>query len=321
MTRSRPARLAALSVLAIVVIACGGGASSGTSAPSTPPSTTPAASGAPSVAPSPSAATSVLLLKVTSEGGFINPSANLAALPIVAVYADGRIMTPGPVDAIYPGPLLAPVSVRDVGASGAAAILAAIRQVGSRPAGGVAVRGSPATPARTSSRSSSTARPPRPDFAGSQPGRPGPVASGRRGARRRARAARPPARSGRYMGCAGLGGDHTTSRPGIGSTSSRARPSAEPQASQSPVAWPLATPLADFGTPAVPDRGIAGLRQGVVTRRGCGDPRAGPRARVDADGVHVGRSRRSRSLGPARLAPRRARAAERARASERRRRP
>ena len=31
------------------------------------------------------------------------------------------------------------------------------------------------------------------------------------------------------------------------------------------VAWPLATGLADFGTPAVPDRGVTGLRSGVVT--------------------------------------------------------
>jgi len=31
-----------------------------------------------------------------------------------------------------------------------------------------------------------------------------------------------------------------------------------------PIAWPLATPLATFGSPAVPDRGIAGLRQGAV---------------------------------------------------------
>jgi hypothetical protein len=31
-----------------------------------------------------------------------------------------------------------------------------------------------------------------------------------------------------------------------------------------PIAWPLATPLDVFGTAAVPDRGIAGLRQGVA---------------------------------------------------------
>ena len=35
-------------------------------------------------------------------------------------------------------------------------------------------------------------------------------------------------------------------------------------ASPAPVAWPLATPLDAFGTAAVPDRGIAGLRQGVA---------------------------------------------------------
>ena len=156
MTRSRPARFAAFSVLAIVVIACGGVTSSGSQSPSDPPRATAGASAGPSEAPSPSAATSSLLLKVTTEGGFINPGATLAALPIVAVYADGRIMTPGPVDAIYPGPLLAPVSVRDVGTSGAAAILAAIRQVGlDKPAG--SIPGSLATPARTSSRSWSTA--------------------------------------------------------------------------------------------------------------------------------------------------------------------
>jgi hypothetical protein len=34
--------------------------------------------------------------------------------------------------------------------------------------------------------------------------------------------------------------------------------------SQPTAAWPLATPLATFGVPAVPDRGIAGLRQGAV---------------------------------------------------------
>jgi hypothetical protein len=33
---------------------------------------------------------------------------------------------------------------------------------------------------------------------------------------------------------------------------------------QAPIAWPLATPLATFGSPAVPDRGISGLRQGAV---------------------------------------------------------
>ena len=40
-------------------------------------------------------------------------------------------------------------------------------------------------------------------------------------------------------------------------------PGGDPAASPA-IAWPLATPLADFGTPANPDRGVAGLRAGVV---------------------------------------------------------
>ncbi len=41
-------------------------------------------------------------------------------------------------------------------------------------------------------------------------------------------------------------------------------PQGDPSTAQKPVAWPLATPLASFGTPASPDRGVAGLRQGAV---------------------------------------------------------
>jgi hypothetical protein len=41
-------------------------------------------------------------------------------------------------------------------------------------------------------------------------------------------------------------------------------PAPDPTVQQPPLAWPLSTPLADFGTPALPDRGIAGLRQGVA---------------------------------------------------------
>ena len=222
MTRSRPARLAALSILAhrrdrlrrghvvreplaIRPSTCDGGSHRLT----------------PSEAPSPSAATSTLLLKVTSEGGFINPAASLAALPIVAVYADGRILTPGPVDAIYPGPLLAPVSVRDVGPSGAAAILAAIRQVGlDHPAAsGPGIPGDAGTNVFTvvvdgvTTMSRFRRRPAWP---------PGTGRLRRRGARRRACAARPSARSERDMGLRRRRPRPTTSRRVIGSTSPRA---------------------------------------------------------------------------------------------------
>ena len=262
MTNSRPARLVSLTVLAIGVIACGGVASSGTAVPSAPPSTTPAASGAPSVAPSPSAATSILLLKVTTEGGFINPAATLAALPLAAVYADGRIMTPGPVDAIYPGPLMAPVSVRDIGTAGAAAILAAIRQAAlDQPAAsGPGIPGDAGTNVFTVVVDGVTTTS---QFAGSQPGRPGPVASGDE---ERVAAL---ALLDRLLDPTDTWGAPAAAETPYVPTGYRiyvapGGPPADPQASQSPVEWPLATPLADFGIPAVPDRGIAGLRQGVA---------------------------------------------------------
>jgi hypothetical protein len=37
-----------------------------------------------------------------------------------------------------------------------------------------------------------------------------------------------------------------------------------PASGQPSIPWPLTTPLEGFGTPAVPDRGVPGLRQGVV---------------------------------------------------------
>jgi hypothetical protein len=262
MSHSRPIRLAAVTFLAVIVAACGG-ATSGSPAPTAPSSIVPPASAAPSASSSPAASAAGLLLKVTSEGGFINPAATLAALPTVAVYTDGRILTPGPVDAIYPGPLLAPVVVRNVGPSGAAAILAAIKQVGlDTPAtAGPGIPGDSGTNvfAAVVDGKTTTSR-----FAGAQPGHPGgSAASGAdEGAAALALLDRlldpgetwgaPAATDTRYVPA----GYRVYVAPGA--------PQADPPASQSPVSWPLSTPLAEFGTPAAPDRGIAGLRQGVV---------------------------------------------------------
>lgn len=44
--------------------------------------------------------------RVSWEGGFVTPEMLLGRLPIVVVYADGRVITQGPVPAIYPGPLM-----------------------------------------------------------------------------------------------------------------------------------------------------------------------------------------------------------------------
>lgn len=253
-------RTISVAIVAIVVAACGSAASSATATPSGPPSDAPS----PSVAPSPSAAPATLLLKVTSEGGFINPSASLAALPSVAVYTDGRILTPGVIPAPYPGPLVPPVAMRDVGAAGAAAILAAIKQVGlDKPsAGGPGVPGDSGTNVFTVvvDGTTTTSR-----FAGGgQPGPPvGPVAPGDE-QRVAALALLDRLLDPSETWGAAAGPDSTYTPTAYRIYVVPGGPPPDPQASQSPIAWPLATALADFGTPAVPGRGIAGLRQGVV---------------------------------------------------------
>jgi hypothetical protein len=80
--------------------------------------------------PVPSANPAGLILRATSEGGFIAPNAIRARLPIVSVYVDGRIMSEGVTPAIYPGPLLPSIVFRSVGADGAAAILKAAVDAG-----------------------------------------------------------------------------------------------------------------------------------------------------------------------------------------------
>lgn len=47
-----------------------------------------------------------LVLRVESTGGFVSPSVTAARLPLVSLYADGRVLSEGPVAQIFPGPAL-----------------------------------------------------------------------------------------------------------------------------------------------------------------------------------------------------------------------
>ena len=71
-----------------------------------------------------------LILRVAYVGGLVAPKASRARLPLISVYDDGRIISEGATDMIYPGPLLPSLVVRTVGAGGAAAILKAARDAG-----------------------------------------------------------------------------------------------------------------------------------------------------------------------------------------------
>jgi hypothetical protein len=259
-----------LVTLPLAAILAAAGCGSATVPPSVGPSASATAtrSTPPSAKPSPSAATAALLLRITSEGGFISPSANLAALPNASVYSDGRILTPAPQDAIFPGQLLPTLNVRNVGQKGVTAILDAIRKGGlDKPGGGgggipgdtgttiftVIVDGQPVTTRFPGL----TGGPPGPGGHGT----PGPSDDPRRVAAKQlvSRLDDPTDAWGGTPGPASVyqpSGYRVYVAPGA--------PQPDASASQAPVTWPLTTPLSAFGTPAVPDRGIAGLRQGVV---------------------------------------------------------
>ena len=256
----RRSRLA-LAFLVGLLAACNG-ASSPTPAAAGPSST-------PGGAPSPSPlAGAQLVLRVTTEGGFIGPAANLASVPELSVYADGRIMTPGAVDAIYPGPLLPAVAVRDVGPAGAAAIIAAIRAAGldkvqaNGPGGvpgdtgtSVFVVDLDGTPITT--RLVLSGGPGGPGIPGAGGGSSDPQVTAARdlvtrlgdlsetwGATSSPAGLYAPTAYRIYVAPGAPVGDGTTTEP--------------------TVTWPLSTSLDQFGVPAVPDRGIPGLRQGAV---------------------------------------------------------
>jgi hypothetical protein len=238
------------------------GASGASATPGAPSAT--ATSEPSSAAPSTSATPAALILKVTSEGGFINPVATLGALPLVEVYADGRILTPGSV-ASDPPPLLPVEDVRNVGPGGATAIVAAIKQAGldkqSNATSGVP--GDNGTDVFDTTLDGTTIEN-RVSANGPGVGRPGGVGA----------SADPGQASAldllnRLLDPTELWGAASAPETAFKAAGYRVfaapvPPQGDPSTAPKAVAWPLATPLASFGVPAVPDRGVQGLRQGAV---------------------------------------------------------
>lgn len=85
----RLARPAALLAVAVMVAACVGGAGAAGPTPSPEPEDP-----------------DKVIFRVSWDGGFVTPEMLLGRLPVIAVYADGRVITLGPVPAIYPGPFM-----------------------------------------------------------------------------------------------------------------------------------------------------------------------------------------------------------------------
>lgn len=55
-----------------------------------------------------------LVVRTESYGGFVPADRTVGRMPEVSVYADGRVITQGPVPAIYPGPALPNVQVQTI---------------------------------------------------------------------------------------------------------------------------------------------------------------------------------------------------------------
>jgi len=85
----RLARPAALLAIAAVAVACVASAGAAGSRPSPKP-----------VDPD------KVIFRVSWDGGFVTPETLLGRVPMVVVYADGRVITQGPVPMIYPGPFM-----------------------------------------------------------------------------------------------------------------------------------------------------------------------------------------------------------------------
>jgi hypothetical protein len=104
-TSRTPGRVAALALL-LVLTACAQGGSGGV----------PGDAGATS-ASGPSPLPSGLVLQVAATGGFTTPEELATRLPLVTVYADGRVLTQGPQIAVWPAPALPNVQVQEVDAA------------------------------------------------------------------------------------------------------------------------------------------------------------------------------------------------------------
>ncbi|GAA4747864.1 hypothetical protein GCM10023328_32840 [Modestobacter marinus] len=103
----RPAAGLLLAVSLLTACAERGGAGA---APPGPSSATPTGSADVALP----AGEDTLVVQVADVGGFTTPEMLAGRLPIVSVYADGRVITQGPVPEMYPGPAWPNVQVQEV---------------------------------------------------------------------------------------------------------------------------------------------------------------------------------------------------------------
>jgi hypothetical protein len=131
MSSSRGLWAAAAAATLFLITACarpgGTGDGSGGVVPSGAASPPPA-SGAPA-----SASAKTLVLRIERFGGLMAPEQMPGKLPLISLYADGRLITQGPQIAIYPPPALPNLQVQQLDRATVDALLAKADAAGIRP--------------------------------------------------------------------------------------------------------------------------------------------------------------------------------------------
>lgn len=107
---TRPLRLAVLPLAGLLLTACSGGSASPSPEPTLPDG-------------------ALYRLRVTAVQA-LPPAATFNSAPSVLITVDGRVLSAGAVEAIFPGPLLGPTVERRITANGWARIVAAAREAG-----------------------------------------------------------------------------------------------------------------------------------------------------------------------------------------------
>ena len=228
------------------------------SASSTPPPTVPPSAsptGTPPVSgptPSPTPEGAALLLEVTTEGGFIAPTAHLGQLPDVVVDTAGNIYTADPNSA--GGTLIPRAVVRRVGAGGAAQILAAVKAAGldqqNDTGGGIGNPDAGVTVVTVEIDGQEIVN--RLSGGSAGPGHPGASIDP---ALELVQRLEDPTET--------WGAGNVTSQPFV-PTAYKIYDAPTTNGGSSAIDWPLTTSLADFGTAATPDLGVTDLRTGAV---------------------------------------------------------
>jgi len=71
-----------------------------------------------------------LVFRIETTGGFIAPEARFTAVPEFTLLGDGRVIEPGAVDMIYPGPAILPLLERRLSETGIQAVLREVAATG-----------------------------------------------------------------------------------------------------------------------------------------------------------------------------------------------